>query len=188
MNPMKSATMLALLSMVAGACAAEDPARDSGVFGLARTLRITDQVRGWSEKAGSYTTFDASTLFNLINGGAQPHVDRGLVDGIHQAMTSAAGRRVELYAEDFGTMANAGSMYEYARGQVADKLTLAAHGSDTAIGDTSLGGAVFHATFSRYYFKLLFTGYTATEQKTLLADAGAFVTVYRQLSLNAGGD
>jgi hypothetical protein len=186
---MKHATALALLAVLAGACSSDDPAvADSGsVSGQAKALRITDQMSGWTEKAGSYVAFDASTFFNLINGGAQPHVDRGLVDGIYQVMTSAAGRNVELYAEDFGTAANAKTMYAFAAKQVVDKLTLSGYGADTALGDSSLGGAVFHATFSRFYFKLILSGYSAAEQKNLLADAAAFVAAYEKLSQNPGG-
>lgn len=177
---------MVLAAWVAG-CASDGPtetlndARSADGATSVNDLRIVDQVSGWTEEAGSYTAFDASTLFNLINGGAQPHVDRGLVEGIYQILTSAAVRRVEILAEDFGSATRAQTMYAYAQGQVADALSLPGYPT-AATGDVVLGGAVFHIVFDRFYVKLTFTGYGTTERQSLLADAEAFVSVYVKLT------
>lgn len=180
--------LLALAAALTG-CASNEALKDARLADVAnavdvldvKTLRLTSQVSGWTEEAGSYAAFDASNLFNLINGGAQPHVDRGLVVGIYQILASGAGRRVEIMAEDFGSAGNAQTMYAFAKGMVADALSLPNYPT-AAAGDVVLGGAVFHVVLSRYYFKLTFTGYTTAERQTLLTDAESFVAVYEQLT------
>lgn len=187
--------LLLLLCLTLTSCASQDsdkdmdPGPDSApaLTGRVKALRLTDQVSGWTEKAGSYVAFTAGSFFNLINGGAQPHLDRGLLEGIFQVMTHGAGRQADLYAEDFGSAANASKMYTFEKGQIASPVTLSAYGVDVATGYEVLGGAVFHAGFGSFYFKLGLTGYSAADQKDLLADVAGFLTVYETLSKTAGG-
>lgn len=192
---MSKTVLLFLLSVTVTSCSDHNAGGDMGPSpdstpagtGRVKALRLTGQVSGWTEQAGSYVFFDAASLFKLINGGAQPHVDRGLVEGIYQVMRSA-GRQVDLFAEDFGSAANAQKMYAFEKGQVVAPLTLSTYGSDIATGYAVLGGAVFHSVFHSFYFKLSFTGYTAAEQKSLLTDVEAFMAAYEALSkVPAGG-
>lgn len=190
---MKRNTLVIILAVAFGGCASDSgavkdggqpPVADSAVSSAVSGLRLSDQISGWSETSGSYTAFTAATMFQLINGGAQPHVDRGLVAGIFQTMAKGSTRNADLFAEDFGSAAKAQAMFTYMKGQVADPLALTGY-SSTVAGDVVLGGAVFHALFGQYYFSLTFTGYSVAERQELLSDAGLFVAAHQKL-VNSG--
>ena len=50
----------------------------------AADLRLTNEVSGWTEDASKYVEYDYEALYGIINGGAVPYEDHGMIEGILQ--------------------------------------------------------------------------------------------------------
>ncbi|MFH1809972.1 MAG: hypothetical protein ABIJ09_14600 [Pseudomonadota bacterium] len=149
-----------------------------------RTFRVVDQIEGWHETEGSYSEFDASNLSELIDGGAQPHVDKGLVDGFTQALHSDATRELEVYVEKFDAASGARLMFEFQLDMLGETIGLRSYPTTTAVAGRVLGGAMVYAHWDRFYFALTLTNYAASEvdvEATIVDDAEIFLGHYHEL-------
>jgi hypothetical protein len=154
----------------------DDGGNDPGVSS-ASDLRLTTEISGWSDNAGQYKEYDCDGLFDLIDGGAVAHRDNGLIEGIYQEMSGLNGRAVKIFVEDFGTAANATSMFEYAeQSYVTQPVTITSYPATVATASQTLSGISVYAHFGKFYFSLDFQGYT--DQTTPVSDANGFLATY----------
>ena len=158
-----------------------DPPQDDAI--KAADLRLVNEVPGWSEDANSYIEFKTyAELYSLIDGGADIHIDNGLVEGIFQSMIGISSRSdtfyAEVYAEDFGTAANAQSIYNaIVANDMVDTIHIDGYDKSVAIGSTALGGGGVYAHFGKFYFWLNFTGYSNSDD--IAEDAVKYLDIYQ---------
>ena len=144
-------------------------------------LRLTNGVvAGWSENTEyPYTTFTASNLFNLINGGAQEFVDRGMKEGFRQGMTNGPDKTFTSLVMDFGTAENALNMYTLKLQQfMGTKETAGAFPENQAFVNTSTSGYEAYGVFGNVMVVIWMDGY-GTDKSEAKADAVLFLEAYK---------
>jgi hypothetical protein len=129
-------------------------------------FRVRKEIRGWKEAPGSFERFDPKKLYDIIDGGAPDYINRGLKEGVRQRMKGPGKLEAEIFAEDFGLVDSARSMF--ASMKAGFDILLPLPGSDTsaAFGYPSVGGLSVYAALDRFYFEVLLTG-TADTALTL---------------------
>ena len=139
-------------------------------------FRIVNEFSGWAENSGDdgYFAFDATTLYQAINGGDLPYVSNGLVKGIRQKMTGDNSRYLDAFVMDFGTADDALAMYDALKSSTP--LTVGSYPTTVVSGSGFLGGVKALAHFDRFYFEASVSGYS--EQAQALSDAALFLQWY----------
>jgi hypothetical protein len=144
----------------------------------ASDLRLTNEASGWSEESGSYIEFDVQGLYDLIDGGAVPHEEYGLVEGIYQTMTGPSGRTAEIYVEDMDNAANAKELFDYqAQNAVSQKVTFPDFAEAAAVASQHLSGITVFAYFGQFYLNVNLMGYT--DAQTATTDGNGFLKTYQ---------
>jgi hypothetical protein len=146
-------------------------------------LRVANNsVAGWVEDYSEYRMYDGQILMDqMIDGGAVPFIDHGLIEGIKQLFRFDTVYECELYTMDFGTLGNSHSMFEFMKPDPSDPPPLSVEGFDTTvvIGTKNLTGCFIIARFDRFFIQLQMSGYNA-DTASALRDAKAFLTVLKK--------
>jgi len=137
-------------------------------------------IPGWVEDTSGYAEFDTSDIYDLIDGGAPPYIERGLLKGIKQEFDFIAGDdtfHCQTYAEDFGTSQNARNMLSCNKTQMSLSLTLYPFDTSTITGMEFPGGCLAIAAFDRYYFEVTVSGYPVIDSAK--SEVRQFLSVYK---------
>jgi hypothetical protein len=142
-------TAVVVLSLVyAATYASAGTSKDIGVVDL-RVRKGTDII-GWQDNEEAYVQFDPDKLFELINGAAPSYIDNGLVEGIFQRLEKPDSLSIEVFAEDFGSLENARTMYAHKTNIAVDSLEDAAENSAITHMTSVGGGFVTYAAIDRF--------------------------------------
>lgn len=141
-------------------------------------LRLSSgDISPWAEdNSGGFITFTASNMQKLVNGGAPQYVEKGLVAGFEQRMSNGS-KTAKLLILDFGTEANAVSMYTKTDNENSDKTASGTYPQTVAqLDNSAMSGVTAIAHFGKYYMELAFTNYSdKSESRTT---ANSFVEVF----------
>jgi hypothetical protein len=121
-------------------------------------LRMIRQIPSWHEDSASYRPYSPDDLFDLIDGAAPEYIDNGLVKGFFQRLDGPDSATLEVFVDDFGSAANAQTMFHLKRQTVTDPCSIA--GPDTAsfCAGTVIGGLVAYGRLDHFYLELVLTG------------------------------
>jgi len=123
-------------------------------------LRLTEtDITGWTEDNDGYGEYNSETLNNFINGDAPNYTINGLIEGIIQDI-SKSPRKGKLLVMDFGTEANALSMYNDKSNQNSDKEKAGNYSLSTAQLDVSPSSGVYaYAHFKQFFIEIRLTDF-----------------------------
>ena len=143
--------------------------------GVLRSLFLADDtiIPGWkpgySTADSSFTLWNASDIYSIINGGGEKYVQYGMLQTVDLFMTgpeNVDGTPVELTPQssfiiDFGNDQSAEAMFLNQRNQLfdADALTVEGYGDSTAFATVHLVGATVFSYKKQFYFELSFSGF-----------------------------
>lgn len=138
---------------------------------------VNGEVSPWTENnEEGFIEFKASTMFSLINGGAQSYVDKGVVAGFQQRM-AVDSKYADLLVMDYGTEAKASEMYAWADAANDEKSAVGNYNLSVAELDNSpMSGVIAIAHFGKYYMELSFSGYN--DKSEAQATAASFIEVF----------
>jgi hypothetical protein len=139
---------------------------------------------GWAPDSGSeFIAYDTLTIWNLLDGGAVPYVQNGLVSATFKnlkatSLSDAMSCAVRIM--DFGTFAKAEAMFNASSTQYQASSALAPLPVSEAAYMVEAGGNItVYAHFGRFYFELELTGYANVSDS--VRDALHFLTIYRTM-------
>ncbi|MFC1584976.1 hypothetical protein ACFL5V_05470 [Fibrobacterota bacterium] len=141
-----------------------------------KDLRITNEVSGWNET--DYLLYDVDGLLGLINGGADPYINGGMVEGINQKMGKDP-KLYEAFVMDFVTEAAARAMYEEEKSRQTWVMSTVGNypESQASIYKNPLSGTVkAYAYMKNYFFWISLQG--SSDQDELIAEADLFFQFY----------
>jgi hypothetical protein len=141
------------------------------------TLRITDDVDGWTDKPEHFATFDTAQLYDLIDGGAPIYNDEGLVDGIYQFLENNDGKSCAISFYNFSTSDKSLAMFTVQKSWVSAGIVIPGYADSIAVGDETIGGAMIYTRFNQFDLEMTLGGYTDVE--LLKNDAVLFLDVYK---------
>jgi hypothetical protein len=143
-----------------------------------RQLRITKEIPGFRNDGKIYRAFSAQQLYEIINGGAPPYIQNGLVSGIHQQLNHDSGRTIELFVEDFGTPHNANDMFLLKKTDFMERFAPAGEDTTQVIAAATIGALLVVCIIDKYYFEITLGGYA--DQGESLKQAKQVVDYYRE--------
>lgn len=138
---------------------------------------VNGEVSPWIENnEEEFIEFKASTMFSLINGGAQIYVNHGVVEGFQQTM-AIDEKLAFLMVMNFGTTSNASEMYVFTDAANDEKSAVGNYNLSVAELDNSpMNGVIAIAHFGKYYMELSFSGYN--DKSEAQATAASFIEVF----------
>ena len=142
----------------------------------ANSSRVTDfclsagDFSGWTP--GGCYDFDVQGLYSLIDGGAGAYESKGMLRGIRQSLAGSDARTIVAWVDDFGTAANAMSMFSFKKQglSVSDTLNCRSFGDTTAIIGVYGITQILSAHIDKYYFELTMDGFADNDQAKTVAD------------------
>ncbi len=168
----------ALVLLIAACLNSNNPSK---TVSYVKDLRLSDSaVAGWKQGFKEYKIFDGQILMDdMIDGGAGPYIDEGLIEGIQQILHFDTLYECKLWIMDYGSPAKAQSMLNRIEIEFNGDMTLRIAGFDSTIarGSENVGGCVTVAQFDRFYLQLQMSGYT--DVSPALRDAKTFLTVIK---------
>ena len=139
-------------------------------------VRISDEITDWADQAEYFVVFDTAQLYDLIDGGDEFYISKGLVNGFTQRLLKNSGTICDPFIFNFGTVQNATTTFMAQSNNITTPVLLSGYSDSTVIGDEFGGGAKIYAHFDRYELELSLMGYTDIE--LLKEDAALFLQVY----------
>lgn len=131
---------------------------DPTAFG--KKYKIADnEVSGWTQDPASGAYWTGTDLVAEIDGGNVAYDDRGFRQGMFQTLDGPDQQSCNLRAMDFGTEANATTMYTYEQQLTQASVPIPQYDASTAIGNSVISGVTAFAHFGASYFELALTGY-----------------------------
>lgn len=125
---MRHVFLLVIWSAILLSCGGDD---DSSLLEPIDLLPADGEISGWSWDGIPAEATDQSSLYNLIDGGAEEFVAQGFVSGVlhsYRGLLGGAVATVELFIADQGTPSNAKAIFD----RRSDRLPFA---QDITIGD-----------------------------------------------------
>jgi hypothetical protein len=122
-------------------------------------LPLDGEISGWQWDGNPSPATDQTSLYDLINGGAEELVERGFVSGVlhrYRGSLEGAASTVELFIADQGSESNARDIYDKREDRLpfAQELNLA-YATDARIDEaTSLDGVILDYWQQRFYVQV----------------------------------
>jgi len=126
----------------------------------------SNDVNGWIlDTFGVYT---ADALVNDLQGGSSPYINHHVVEAIDERLKNASGADTtylgyHFFIMDFGTVANATSMYQSQKAyfdQIPSSAGISGFDLSVAFADTARArGVAAYGHFGKFYFELPLSGY-----------------------------
>lgn len=137
---------------------------DPTAFG--QKYEIADnQIPGWTlnQTPDQFDPLDVyaadSLALDRIDGAAPAYVDRGCRVAMYEQMVGPSPTQCVVIAMDFGTDANATSMFDYEKQYNSASVQISPYDASTAIGYTGMTSCQIYAHFKASYFELEMDGY-----------------------------
>jgi hypothetical protein len=162
-------------SSTASDSGASSTAIDPTAFGLKYEI-ADNQILGWTEDPTAYWT-GTDLIASGIDGGNMAYDDRGFRQGMFETLNGPDLKACDLRAMDFGTDANATTMFTYSQMHNSATVAIPPFGASIAIGETVLGGVSVFAHFKASYFEVAMTGYA--DQASAISDAALFLQAFQ---------
>ena len=144
-------------------------------------LRIAEgDVTQWQEENQGYRAYTQDNLFDIINGGADQYISRGLIEGFQQILEiSGSDFSATFLVMDMNSDANAKTMFDFKADAVSTKETAGTFSESAAVIDIGfLSGCTAYAHFGKYYLELSFTGY-ASNKSEAKNNAVSFLEIFK---------
>lgn len=158
-----------------------DATLDENSFG--QKFRFLDnEVPDWTQAEGdsAYSVWTAENLADKIAGAASDYTTRGCQFAMYQALVGPPPETCEVVAMDFGTDAQATSMFAFEKETTAASAAIPRYDTGIAIGSAKPTGMTVYAHFGRNYFELRLDGYS--DQDSAIQAALPFLQVLEQKS------
>lgn len=158
-----------MLQACSSAAVNNGPAADGGSevvldeTGFGRKYKLADgEVTGWKQDTSStaYSVWTSANLTDKIDGAADAYISRGCRFVMYQDLVGPDPSICTVTAMDFGTDAQATSMFTYQQEQTLAAVTIPSYDSAVAIGAEALTGVTVFAHFKASYFELQLDGYS----------------------------
>ncbi len=146
----------------------------------------SNDIQQWVEEEDGYNVYKTSEeLYQLIDGGADEYLNRGLVEGFQQRLTrTETGYSATIMVMDFGTIEKAANMYQYFSSRISPVVKAGNYNSSVAVIDPSpLDGCIGYAHFKQFYIELSLMGYGA-EKSEAYNNTARFIEIF-QAKINA---
>lgn len=140
---------------------------------------LTSEIPDWQDLPETFSSYDTSQLYDLIDGGATLYNEFGLNDGFYYELEKKSDQNCAIHIMNFGNAQNSQSIYEEQKGIISSPVAIPGFSESIALGDELLGGAIIFAHFNRFYLELSFTGYNSSEE--VKADARQFLEKYQSI-------
>lgn len=130
-------------------------------------LRIMEgEISGWSENADQgYIEFTSQNMYELLNGGAQEYVAKGMSKGFYQNKING-DKTFTYWLMDFRTIDNAEEMYsDRLQANSASKETAGDFSDDEAFITPSMYGYNGYAVFEHLMVVIWLDGYDANRNE-----------------------
>ncbi len=137
-------------------------------------------IRGWKETPDGFLEYNSETLYELINGGAEAYIARGMKRGLFQKMETADGKTYEALVMDFGNAKKSGVMFADKRRELSASSAVLGFDTSAVVARELPAGTLVFAAFGPYYFELTFSGYKTSRQG--FGDAAKFLKSLRKKS------
>jgi hypothetical protein len=134
---------------------------DPTAFG--NTYKISDNVEmpGWTQDPTTpLWTGRGTDLSSIIDGGNVPYLQHGCLLAMYQSLVGPDPQICTLVAMDFGTAANATSMFTYEQQLTSADVPIPGYDASVAIGYSVLAGITAYAHINASYFEVQLSGYT----------------------------
>jgi hypothetical protein len=145
------------------------------------SLAIKDgDVTNWKEENQGYRPYTQDNFFDIINGGADEYINRGLIEGFQQILViSGSDYTATFLIMDMNSDANAKSMFDFKADAASTKEAAGNYSESTAVIDAGfLSGCTAYAHFEKFYLELLFTGY-ASNLSEAKNNAVSFLEIFK---------
>jgi hypothetical protein len=149
---------------------------------LASMIFTDAEISPWKQESVAYYQ-DSAALFNGIDGGAGQYLDKGLIETAKQVLVKGSSLsndslNCEARIMDFGTSANATTMFNTMMSNAVDKKAFASFPNSVAGLDYQpLTGIGAYAHFGRFFFQLDLQGYN--DKTKVIDDAERFLTILK---------
>lgn len=176
-------TCLGSIAIILLVCVSCKLVRDDGNASQGvNALRLGSvDVSPWREEPNDgFLVFKASNMFDLINGGAQMYVNKGMIAGFQQDMSISGEKSARFLVLDYATEDKAIEMYNYSDASNGDKLNAGNEFplSVAQLDGSPLGGVIAIAHFGKFYMELTFTGFS--DKSEAVKTAVSFIEVFEQ--------
>ncbi len=155
------------------------PAVDPAAF--AKKYKIADnQIQNWTQDPSTDPSANWSgtdLVSSGIDGGNERYDSRGFKQGLFQTLDGPSQQQCNFRAMDFGTDANATTMFTYSVQGAGATVPVPPFDISVAAGEAVMGGATVFAHFKASYFEVYMTGYADTA--SAIADSAPFLTVFQ---------
>jgi hypothetical protein len=148
---------------------------------FAQKYKIADnQIPNWTQDPSTDPSANWSgtdLVASGIDGGNERYDSRGFKQGLFQTLDGPNQQQCNFRAMDFGTDANATTMFTYAVQNAGATVPVPPFAISVAAGETVIGGATVFAHFKASYFEVYMTGYADTA--SAISDSELFLTVFQ---------
>jgi len=187
MKTMRTGLAFVCLSLALGTAGCGSSPSSSALtptaLGAKYKVSATD-ITGWQldpADPNAFQVLDESTsknLVTLIDGGAGAYTDRGCTVTIYQSLVGPNGEIAgPVYAMDFGTAANATTMFNYSKDSYSATDTVPGFDASVAIGHAALVSVTVFAHFGAMYFEMTLSGFS--DQTAAYQGAAQFLNVFK---------
>jgi hypothetical protein len=153
----------------------------SGSETFAQQYKIADnKIQNWTQDPSTDPSANWSgtnLILSGIDGGNEAYDSRGFQQGLFQTLDGPNGQICNLRDMDFGTAANATTMFTYSVQNSGSTLPVPSFDLSVAAGETVIGGATVFAHFKASYFEAYMTGYA--DATSAISDAAQFLAVLK---------
>lgn len=142
-------------------------------------FQITGQnMKGWAVEE-VIKEFGPEELYDIINGGADVYVNKGLLKGMHQTVVKEGGHQCEIFVEDYGSPEKTKDIFAVTTETASDSLKLSTGDHQRIRIKEFLGGILVYMHHDNFYFEISLSGYTAAEKA--VGDAECFVDFFEKI-------
>jgi hypothetical protein len=159
-------------------CKNSYPAETASIPAALENLNIKKgDISNWNPES-DMTVYVADNLYELIDGGATPYLEKGVIKTGYQRLTGPENTIVECYIFDFGSEAKALAMFEQKKKErVNDTVKDIAYTDSIVVVSPVLGGVSSSAHSGSFCMELNVTGFHS--QTLALETLDFFLGFYR---------
>ena len=121
-------------------------------------------ITGWTLTGDGYSEFDPDQLYDIINGGADLYIDKGLKRGGYQKLLRDDSLQCEIFVEDFGSPENAEIIFTATTETATGSLKIGSGNDERMRVKEFIGGILVYMHFENYYFEISVSGFDTTEE------------------------